>query len=263
MQDINIYQLLSFYAKKWYWVLLLTIIGAATGFIYNTYIQVPLYKSDATLLLVSSEDKKAGSTLINNYIALFKSRRVLEPVIAKQNNRIAYEELVASTTATNEKNTEVIKISIGTRDPSLSKALVDGVVVSFKNEVKELYKLENITVVDNANASTHPYNVNKAMQIALPTAIGLFTSLIILFFVYDMGFTRKKKSATKKNVVKTATKPKATAKKEVTPKKTALLKSATKTSKTAVSSEVRTVRKKSSPKKAKTTTHATSPKRKK
>ena len=200
VQDINLYQLISFYAKKWYWILLPTIIGAAAGFIYNTYIQVPLYKSDATLLLVSSEDRKIGqdSTLINNYIQLIKSRRVLEPVIAEQGHSISYDELAGSTTATNEKSTEVIKISIASKDPETSKQLVDGVVASFKNEVKELYKLNNISIVDNASKSSQPYNVRTWTLILITTLGGLLLSLIVLFFAYDLSLT-KKKSAVKKS----------------------------------------------------------------
>lgn len=224
MQDINLYQLLSFYAKKWYWILLLTTIGAAAGFIYNTYIQVPLYKSDATLLLVSNEDRKIGqdSTLINNYIQLIKSRRVLEPVITEQGHSISYDELAGSTTATNEKNTEVIKISIASKDSETSKQLVDGVIASFKNEVKELYNLNNISVVDNASKSSQPYNVRTGALILITTLTGLLLSLIALFFAYDLSLTKKKPAVKKaKPAVATAavkTKPASKPKKNVSQK---------------------------------------------
>lgn len=267
VRDMSVYQLLSFYVKKWYWILLLTIVGAGIGFIYSTYIQQPLYKSDATLLLVSSEDKKAasGSTLINNYLALFKSRRVLEPVIAQQHNSISYEELVASTTATNDKNTEVIKISIGTKDPVLSKALVDGVVVSFKNEVKKLYKLENVTVVDNASESTRPYNVNKVMQIALPATIGLLGSFIILFFIYDTNFSRKKKPSIKKSVTRTTpTKPKVITKPDIKSKKNTAINTTAKSSKAKpIETEVKPPTKKRATKSARTTSRIITKKQKK
>jgi protein tyrosine kinase modulator len=193
VQDINLYHLLKFYAKKWLWIVIFTTIGALAGFIYNTYIQVPLYKSDATLLLVSTEDRKIGqdSTLINNYIELLKSRRVLEPALVRQGHVMSYNELAASTTATNEKNTEVIKLSIASKDPQMSKRLVDGVVASFKDEVKKLYKLDNINIVDNASQASAPYNVHTILFISLTTAAGFISSIILLFFIYDLCFARK------------------------------------------------------------------------
>lgn len=194
MQDINLYRLLNFYVKKWPWIVLLTIFGALAGFVYNNYIQVPLYKSDATLLIVDTDSVKTpqDSTLINNYIQLLKSRRVLEPVIKEQNSDMSYDELVGSTTATNEKNTEVIKVSIASKDAEMSKKLVEGVVVSFRDEVKNLYKRDNISIVDNASQATEPYNVHTAILIALTTAAGLLSSLIIFFFAYDVSLTREK-----------------------------------------------------------------------
>lgn len=193
MQDINLYHLLKFYAKKWYWIAVFTAIGALAGYIYSTHIQVPLYKSDATLLLVSTEERKIekDTTLINNYIELLKSRRVLEPVIGKLGHKISYDELVRATTATNEKDTEVIKLNIASKDPETSKKLVEGVVVSFREQVKELYKLDNINVVDNANKATQPYNVHTAILTLIATLAGLTTATILLFFAYDLGLMQK------------------------------------------------------------------------
>jgi len=187
VQDINLYQLLRFYAKKWKWIALLTIIGALAGFVYNSYIQVPLYKSDATLLLVKQDASTAtqDTTLINNYIQLLKSRRVLEPVIEKQNNEISYEQLAASVTATNEKNTEVIKLSIATDNSQMSKQLVDGTIESFKGEVKEIYNTDNVRIVDNASSPSQPFNVNRAMSVILTTLSGFLLSVVALFFIYD------------------------------------------------------------------------------
>lgn len=254
MQDINLYQLLNFYAKKWLWILLLTIIGATVGVIYNTYIQVPLYKSDATLLIVGHEDQKAGqdTTLINNYIQLIKSRRVLEPVIIEQGHSISYDDLAASTTAANEKNTEVIRISIASKNPETSKRLVEGVVASFKDEVKELYNRNNISVVDNASKSDQPYNVRTWTLILITTLAGLSLSLIVLFFAYDLSLTTKKKAGARKKT--TATKATVTARqKTISTTKKSPLKTSVKTSKTkTIEGKV-----KPTPKKRATTTKTT------
>jgi capsular polysaccharide biosynthesis protein len=209
VQDINLYHLLKFDAKKWLWIVIFTAIGTLAGYVYSAYIQTPLYKSDATLLLISSNDEKKlnqDTTLINNYIALLKSRRVLEPVISKQGNKVSYDELAASTTATNEKSTEVIKLSIASKSPQMSKELVDGVVISFKEEIKKLYALDNISIVDNASQSTQPYNIHTIMLMAITTATAFFASLIILFFAYDLSIM--KKSITIQEAAKAETKNK-------------------------------------------------------
>jgi capsular polysaccharide biosynthesis protein len=192
VQEINLYQLLKFYATKWFWILMFIIVGAGAGFVYNTYIQVPLYKSDATLLIIDDTGKAAKDpTLINNYIELIKSRRVLDAVVQKHPNTLTYEELTAATTATNEKDTEVIKVSVATKDAQISKDMAGDIVTSFQGEAKEIYEKDNVTVVDQANLPTEPYNVHHVMYLALATGAGFAFALIVLFFAYDFKQTRQ------------------------------------------------------------------------
>jgi len=199
VQDINLYHLLKFYAKNWIWIVTFTTIGVLSGFAYNNYIQTPLYKSSATLLLISPADQKAAqdATLINNYVELFKSRRVLEPVIKKQNLNTPYESLVSSIEATNEKTTEVIKVSISTDNAQTSKSVAEGAVASFKEQVTQLYGTDNVNVVDNANLPTSPYNVHEELVLLLAGAIGFMATIIVLFFIYDLTPKTKKKRAAK------------------------------------------------------------------
>lgn len=209
MQDINFYQLLHFFARKWRWIISITAIAAMGGYVYNTYVQTPMFKSDATLLVVSTSDRKVGqdSTLINNYVELLTSRRVLDPVIEKQNLPYSYDNLVGLTSAENQKDTEVIKVAVTTDNAETSRKVVDGVVRSFAHQVKDLYGLENITVVDNASLAEKPYNVHPVILTLLAGAVGFALTITGLFFAYDIMSQRgtlpsSKKTASKKKAAK-------------------------------------------------------------
>ena len=199
MQEINLYQLLQYYAKKWVVIVAFTVIGLIAGLIYSFYLQTPLYKSDATLILIDPEKTTSAAkdpTLINNYIELLKSRKVLEPVIDKLNLNKSYEQLAASITASSEKDTEVIKISVATEKADTSMMVADEAIASFKQEVNRLYDKDNVEIVDKANRPTEPYNVHAVVQVALTTAVGFVAALTLLFFVYD--FSRAKPAAQSK-----------------------------------------------------------------
>lgn len=197
MQEINLYRLLQYYAKKWFIIAAFTATGLAAGYAYTTYIQTPLYKSNATLILVDEKKQKTtyDITLINNYIELMKSRKVLEPVIAELRLDTRYEDLAKSIEATSEKETEVIKISVSHADPETSSKIADTAIMSFKREVGKLYDTDNIQVVDNANLPHEPYNVRAAMQLALAGAAGFFASILMLFFIYDFKLTKRQLEA--------------------------------------------------------------------
>lgn len=187
VQEINLYHLLKYYAKHWLIVALFTGAGLGIGITYNTFVQVPLYKSEATLLLISPDTAASpqDTTLINNYIELFKSRRVLQPVIDQEKLNTSYSQFVGSVDATNDKTTQVIRVSITSKSPSRSHASTDAAIKSFRGQVKTLYSTDNVQVVDSASSPNLPYNIHKPIQLLLATAAGFILAVIGLFFVFD------------------------------------------------------------------------------
>jgi capsular polysaccharide biosynthesis protein len=205
MQEINLYKLLAYYAKNWLLIVSITLAGLLAGVIYNQFIQQPLYKSNATLLFINpgSTTSTQDSTLLNNYVQLFQSRRVLEPVISEQKLGLTYEEFSPSVSATNEKGTEVIKLSVTSDNSDKSQKFLAAAVESFKDEAEKLYTTDKLQVVDNASNAEPAFNVNKLQQAALATGMGFVLSLIVLFFVFDA----KGGQVTKKPTVNKPAKP--------------------------------------------------------
>ena len=222
MQEINLYHLLKFYAKNWFVIVIATVIGLSAGVIYNNFIQVPMYKSTATLLVINTDVKDAASTatLINNYSEIIKSRRVLENVITSNNINLSYESLAGSVDTTTSKDTQVIKLNVTTKSPQDSEKVTNGIISTFKTEIKNLYNKENIKIVDTASYSSTPYNVRTGLQLILASMVGFMGSIIGLFFFYDYRLNNPKpKKTAKKKTVKKATPVKKTTKKAAPAKK--------------------------------------------
>ncbi len=190
MEEINLYDLLRYYTRKWRVILACVGAGLLIGVVFNTFIQKPAYKSNATLLLVNPPNAQ-DSTMINNYIQLIKSRRVLDPVIDQEKLDISYEDLSQNITATSSKDTQVIKLSVVNSQPSETKRTAERVIETFKRQVKEIYKADNTQVVDTASMPEKPYNVNKPLQLLLATAAGFILSIIGLFFAYDFSHSKR------------------------------------------------------------------------
>lgn len=224
VQEINLYDLVKFYARNWGAVLTAIFVGAIVGLIYTFFIQTPLYKSDATALVVNGGT--ADTKLNNNYTELFRSRLVLDTVIDGHDYDGNYEKLLSRTTATNDKNTDILKVSIADPDPGKSRELLSTALESFKTEAGKLYGSENIKIVDSATLPTDPYNVKILQQVGLASAASFFLAVIVMFFVYDYRLSSgeatkvapaaavpaKKKPTTAKPTPKKSTKSKKTTK---------------------------------------------------
>lgn len=159
-------------------------IGAIIGLVYTFFIQTPLYKSEATMLVVGARTTQ-DATINNNYTELFKSRRVLEPVIQSKGYDGQYQQLLGHTTATNNKDTDVILVSMATTNARKSEELLGASLSSFKKEASSLYGSSNIKVVDSASFPVTAYNVNMPLQIGLSIIATVMLSIIVLFFIYD------------------------------------------------------------------------------
>lgn len=198
MEEINLYDLMRFYARKWLTIATVVMIGAILGVIYTFFVQQPQYKSTATLLLVGTgRTSNQESVVLNNYVQLFESRRILEPVIAEQKYDATYDKLAANTTAENVKNTDIINVSISTSSPKTSKALLEAAIEKFRNEAKTLYGdgAIKINVVDAADAPIAPTNVRPIQQIGLAIVAAFALAMVALFFIYD--YTTAQKTQTK------------------------------------------------------------------
>ena len=189
MEEINLYDLLRFYAKKWLVIVSVALFGAIIGVFYTYYVQQPVYKSSATILLIGTDRTSANteSVVLNNYVSLFTSHRVLDPVIEKQDYEPGYDKLVAETTAENTKNTDIISVSMGTGDPKTSKALLENAIEEFCSQAKELYGNNSvkISIVDAASLPASPANVKPLQQIGIATVAAIALAIIVLFFMYD------------------------------------------------------------------------------
>ena len=201
MQEINFYHLMKFYAKRWRLIITLSLIGFIGGLIYNGFIQTPQYKSNATLIIIQGDNSSTtkNSTLINNYIELFKSRKVLEPTISDLKLDKTYEELSKSISATNDNSTEVVKLSVSSNDPKKSKRILNYAIDQFEKEGKKIYHKDNIQIVDSASIEDKPYNVNAPLQLSATTVAGFVMAIVIIFFIYDYQVYEKLKDSSKNN----------------------------------------------------------------
>ena len=210
---------MRFYARKWLTIATVVMIGAILGVIYTFFVQQPQYKSTATLLLVGTgRTSNQESVVLNNYLQLFESRRILEPVIAEQKYDATYDKLAANTNAENVKNTDIINVSISTSSPKTSKALLEAAIEKFRNEAKTLYGdgAIKINVVDAADAPIAPTNVKPIQQIGLAIVAAFALAIVALFFIYDYTTAQKTQTKAASDVI---VKAKTKAKTKSTPKK--------------------------------------------
>ena len=189
MEEIDLRELLELFWNKKSQVILLVLIFMVLGVIYTIGFTTPMYSSSTTLVLASTgtsqttastdsitaTDITMNSKLVSTYSELVKSKNVLRQVISNLGIDVEEEELRKNITVSAVKDTELIEITVMNKNPSYSSKIANEIAKVFTEKVREIYKIDNVQVVDNAETATNPSNINHKRDIAIST-VGIITS---------------------------------------------------------------------------------------
>lgn len=204
-EELDLLDLFFAFWKKKFWFIVAIIIGILLGVIYTKHIVTPKYTSFATLLLAKNANVTEGAVdvitgeaitqsditlnqkLISTYGEIMKSRRVSNTVIENLDLDMSYEEIIKCVNVSAVKDTDVIKLSITTEDPILSAKIANEMTKVFTSEIGELYNIQNISVIDEAEVDDEPINVSYAKNIVIFAVIAfvLVAGVVFLLYYFD------------------------------------------------------------------------------
>lgn len=202
MEEINLKELFDYIKERILFIVAITLLIAAFGGLYSTFLKTPLYKSSSTVLLVSDDgtasntgttqsDVQLNKSLVSTYSELVKSRTVIKNVINNLSLDYKVEELKGKITVANISDTEIITITVVDEDSALAAEIANEVVKVFGDEIKNHYKLQNVSVVDIAEQEEKPYNINFFKEIIIYLLIGCVLSTGTVFVIYYFDTTIK------------------------------------------------------------------------
>ena len=199
---INLKRLNSILRKNILTIIILILIFVIGGCIYSFNFVVPKYKSTSTVLLVSNETNKKNASvtqsdvtlnksLLTTYGNIITSKNVLGKVKENLQLNITVEELSKNISIKEIEDTQLIKINITDRDASQAQRICREINNVFINEIKNIYNIENVTVVDEASLEEKPYNINHIKDIIIALTIGIAVSGFFVFITYALDTTVK------------------------------------------------------------------------
>lgn len=197
METIDIKEMLDYFKGKISTIILITAVVGIIGCVYGLFIQVPVYKSSAKIVLISDSSEMTynevslNKNLVGTYTEIIKSKRVLNQVIDNLGLDYSYSKLYGSVEVSSVTNTEVIIITVTDTDKTLAKDITNEIAKAFEKEIPELYNISNVNILDTAEEATSPSNISVAKQSVLFVMIGLVLGLGLVFVLYYFDRTVK------------------------------------------------------------------------
>ncbi len=192
--------------RLWLIIALPVIVGLISMYV-NLFVFVPTYEAVTTLLITGLststaetatsmrfEDIIAGQSLISEYSAIINSKRVTGAVVRELNDPNITEQDISKMISINSvDDTRIIAISIIHLDPSEAARIADIVAKVFSDEIVELYKIENVDIIDKAEVPEFPVAPEKSKNIAL-SVFAAFAFAVGIILLLDFLNTKIKTS---------------------------------------------------------------------
>lgn len=184
MEEIDLKELFELFWSKKTQIILIILIFMLLGIIYTIGFVTPKYSASTSLVLVSNNSQTTGNTitatditvnskLVSTYSEIVKSKNIMRQVISNLGIKIDEDELRKNVTVSSVKDTELIEITVTNENPSYSAKLANEIAKVFTAKIKDLYNIENIQVVDEAEVETTPSNINHTKDVMIFTFIGI------------------------------------------------------------------------------------------
>lgn len=203
MEEIDLKEFIMLFWNKKVSIILITIIFMFIGIIYSVGFITPKYTSSTTLLLATSESSNSktntittsditlNSKLVSTYSELVKSKNVTRQVISNLGIDETEDELRDSITVSSVKDTELIKISVTDKNATNAYNIANEIAKVFTQKVSEIYNINNVQILDQAEISTTPSNINHAKDVIMFTFVGLFVAIVFVLVTNMLDTTIK------------------------------------------------------------------------
>jgi len=202
MEEIDIKEIFNVLWNKIAYIILFTILFSVIGGYYTYFLLKPDYRASTTLVLVKTEegtesqaltqaDINLNQKLVSTYSEIIKSKKVAKQVIEELELDMTEGEFAKNITVAAVKNTELINLTVKNSAPEMSVNIANKISEVFSKEISEIYKMQNIVTIDEAELPTGPFNINHKKDIAIFATIGAVIAVAIIFVIHMFDTTIK------------------------------------------------------------------------
>lgn len=193
--DIDLQGLLRAYLHKWWMILICLVLGAAIGFGATYQFATPMYQARISIYVnnnksiedkdyLSSADLSASQRLVNTYVSIAKSERVLEKISENLNGEYTVGWLNRAISAEQLNDTEIFCIYVLHEDPVEAARIANTAADVAPGEIAELIEGTSARVIDHAKVPASRYSPSYSRMALLGGALGVLFAVVFLTICY-------------------------------------------------------------------------------
>lgn len=208
-EEIDLKSIFNMFWDRKIGIIVIILLCIVAGYVYTTFFVTPVYEATSTAILTSNNESSSdeggtagvtqtevtlNNSLLSTYREIATSDSVVSKVISNLGLNISDDALKSQITVTSATNSQVIQITVENEDASLAARIANEIRQVFTDRVAELYDMQNIKPLDDAQVPMSPSNINHMKDIIIFAGIGIVLAVAYVFIANLLDNTVKSSS---------------------------------------------------------------------
>ncbi|MFF2594189.1 YveK family protein [Priestia megaterium] len=199
---ISLRELFQVLRKRFWLIMLITIIAATVSAVVSFFVLTPVYESKTQILvnqakndqqLYNVQTVQTNVQLINTYNDIIKSPAILDKVIKKLKLDSSAQSLSGQIQVTNAQDSQVAQIVIQDTSAKRATQIANTIASVFKKEVPKIMNVDNVSILSKATLgeSASPVKPEPLINIVIAVVVGLMVGIGLSFLLEYLDNTLK------------------------------------------------------------------------
>lgn len=191
-REIDLLQIWNVFKKKLIYILLASLLMGALFYGISKFVLTPKYKAETSVIVSKNmgnnpdsnmeiNDLRFNQELVNTYSEIIKTRGIADMVIKNLELELSHDKFKEMVSVTQKNNTEIFNISVVDTIPERAMDIANETSVVFKESVKEIMKIDNVQILDEAVKPEKAVSPKVNTNTILGALVGFM--LASLFFI--------------------------------------------------------------------------------
>ncbi|WP_257987908.1 MULTISPECIES: YveK family protein [Bacillus] len=184
-KDINLKELFNVIKKRFWVILVFTILSTSVGIIYSNLNTTYLYQSSTRIII------GADAEYMKTLQVIIRDSTVLEKVIKELDLEKSTGELAGQISVQSIEGSQVVSINVVDSDAYLAADIANTTAKVFKEEIPKIVNFNDVKYLSDAKVNPYPINENKNKTIIIAFLFGLIAGIGLTFFLESLDGTIK------------------------------------------------------------------------
>src|SRR5690625_163853 len=188
VKDINIREFFVVLKRRFWIVVLVTIIATTAGYFYSTLNNSPIYQTSTRVIIDSDEN------YMSTLMVMIKDPIIMEKVKEDLELSRSSESIAGQIGITRVDESQVIRIDVTDSDPKTAMEIANSTAKTFKSEVGNILEFNDVQLLSEAKQNNSPINENQNRTVIIAFVFGLITGIGLVFLLDSLDETVHKDS---------------------------------------------------------------------